>query len=269
MGTLEALDPASPVLRQSIGAMNGATLRVRILYVLRSGCPWRSLPRDLPAWGTVYYYFRKWQGEGVWDRVLEALRMQMRTKEGRDAQPSAGVIESQSIKTSAVRGPEKGYDMGKKIWGRKRHLFVDTQGNLLAVKVTGAQRSDQEGGRMMLSPLKEKFPRMQLLWGDSRYGGTMITWLKIHLGWMMQTVRALTVPKRGVLVPEGTEVDWEQLFPSGFRLLPRRWVVERSFSWLVRWRRLCRDHEGLPESSEAFIKISAFKRMLSHLAPAA
>jgi transposase len=88
-----------------------------ILYVLRSGCPWRSLPRDLPAWNTVYYYFRKWQREGVWDRVLEALRMQMRTKEGRDAQPSAGVIDSQSIKTSAVRGSEKGFDMGKKNLG--------------------------------------------------------------------------------------------------------------------------------------------------------
>jgi len=88
-----------------------------ILYVLRSGCPWRSLPRDLPAWGTVYYYFRKWQREGVWDRVLEALRLQMRTKEGRNAEPSAGVIDSQSIKTSAVRGPEKGYDAGKKNLG--------------------------------------------------------------------------------------------------------------------------------------------------------
>jgi putative transposase len=148
-------------------------------------------------------------------------------------------------------------------------MLVDTQGNLLAVTVTGAQRSDQEGGRMMLSPLKEMFPKMQLLWGDSHYGGTMITWLKIHLGWTMQTVRALTVPKRGVLVPEGTEVDWEQLFPSGFRPLPRRWVVERSFSWIVRWRRLARDHEGLPETSEAFIKLSASRRMLSHLAPAA
>src|SRR5437763_13569127 len=158
---------------------------------------------------------------------------------------------------------------GNKIWGRKRHVLVDSQGHLLAIKVTGAQRSDQEGGRMVLLRLKDKFPRMKLLWGDSHYAGSMITWLKIHLGWIMQPVRALTVPKRGVLVPEGEEVDWDKLFPKGFRPLPRRWVVERSLAWLVRWRRLARDHEGLPETSETFIKISASRRMLSKLAATA
>ena len=146
-------------------------------------------------------------------------------------------------------------------------MLVDSQGHLLAIKVTGAERSDQEGGRALLSPLKEKFPRMKLLWGDSHYAGTMIDWVKLHLGWTMQPVRALTVPKRGVLVPEGEDIDWEKLFPSGFRPLPRRWVVERSFAWITRWRRLTRDHEGLPESSEAFIMLSASYRMLSHLAP--
>ena len=156
---------------------------------------------------------------------------------------------------------------GKKTWGRKRHVLVDTQGHLLAVKVTGAHRSDQHGAKGMLKPLRESFPRMKLLWGDSHYGGTFIGWLRWNVGWTIQTVRALRVPKRGLLVPEGTEVDWDALFPPGFRPLPRRWVVERTFSWITRWRRLCRDHEGLPQSSEAFIKLSASRRFLSILAP--
>jgi transposase len=155
---------------------------------------------------------------------------------------------------------------GKKIWGRKRHALVDTQGHLLAVKVTGADCSDQQGGRALLSPLKPTLPRLSLIWGDSHYGGDFRLWAKMTLGWTVQTIKALTVPKRGVLVSEGEEVDWDKLFPKGFRPQPRRWVVERSFAWITRWRRLCRDHEGLPESSEAFIKLSASQRMLSRLA---
>ncbi len=238
-----------------------------ILYVLRSGCPWRMLPHEFPAWGTVYYYFRRWQREGIWDQVLRALRMQVRRKQDRDQEPSAAIIDSQSIKTSAVRGPEKGYDMGKKIWGRKRHMLVDTQGNVLAVKVLGADSSDQEGGRALLEPLKELLPRMKLVWGDSHYGGTFRIWAKITLGWTIQTIKALTVPKRGLLVSEGEEVDWDKLFPKGFRPQPRRWVVERTFSWIIRWRRLCRDHEGLPSSSEALITIAMCSRMLNILTP--
>ncbi len=157
---------------------------------------------------------------------------------------------------------------GKKIWGRKRHLLVDTQGNLLGVKVLGADGSDQAGAKTLLLPLKDQFPQLKLVWGDSHDAGTFITWLKEQVGWTMQPVRALTVPKRGLLVPEGEQVDWDKLFPSGFRPLPRRWVVERSFAWITRWRRLCRDHEGLPQSSEAFITLSASSRMLTRLAPA-
>lgn len=156
---------------------------------------------------------------------------------------------------------------GKKIWGRKRHALVDTQGNLLEVKVTGAEKSDQEGGRTLLEPLKERLPRVKLVWGDSHYGGTFRTWAKLALGWMIQTIKALTVPKRGLLVNEGEEVDWDKLFPKGFRPQPRRWVVERTFSWIVRWRRLCRDHEGLPSSSEALIQIAMSSRMLHILTP--
>lgn len=165
-------------------------------------------------------------------------------------------------------GLRRATTLEKKIWGRKRHALVDTQGNLLAVKVLGAEGSDQQGGRALLTPLKETFPRIKLIWGDSHYGGTFLTWVKEQLGWTVQTIHALTVPKRGLLVPEEEEVNWDTLFPKGFRPQPRRWVVERSFSWIVRWRRLCRDHEGLPQSSEAFIKLSASYRMLTTLVPA-
>ncbi len=237
-----------------------------ILYVLRSGCPWRLLPHDLPAWGTVYYYFRKWRNEGVWDQVLQALRGRVRQKQGRDEEPSAAVIDSQSIKTSAVRGPEKGVDMGKKIWGRKRHALVDVEGNLMGVKVTAASASDLVGGKKLLEPMKGQFPRMSLIWGDSHYKGTLMEWVKEQLGWDVEVVQGLgTVPDA---VTEQTSPK-KKGSKSVFKVLPRRWVVERSFAWITRWRRLCRDHEGLPESSEAFIKLSASRRMLSHLASVA
>ena len=234
-----------------------------ILYMLRSGCPWRLLPNDLPAWGTVYFYFRTWRIAGIWDKALQGLRNQMRRAQGRDEEPSAAVIDSQSIKTSAVRGEAKGFDMGKKIWGRKRHALVDTQGNLMEVKVTGADDSDLAGGKKMFELLPGRFPRLSLIWGDSRYGGKFLEWVKEHFGWDVQTVRRLgTASDTSTIEPKPTAKSSK----GGFRLEPRRWVVERSFSWIVRWRRLARDHEGLPETSEAFIKISASRRMLSHLA---
>jgi putative transposase len=237
-----------------------------ILYVLRSGCPWRLVPHDLPAWGTLYDYFRTWRNDGTWDKVQKSLLKQVRKKGGRNEEPSAAVIDSQSIKTSAVRGPEKGVDMGKKIWGRKRHALVDTQGHLMEVKVTAASASDLAGAKKMLEPLFTVFSRMQLVWGDSHYRGTLIEWVKEHLGWDVQVVQRL-----GTVSDANTEPSEpkEKGSKGGFNILPRRWVVERSFAWITRWRRLCRDHEGLPESSEAFIKLSASRRMLSHLASVA
>lgn len=116
-------------------------------------------------------------------------------------------------------------------------------------------------------PLRGVLPRLQLLWGDSHYGGTFVTWLKEHLGWKMQTVLRAKIPARGLLVAEGEEPDWEARFPSGFVPLPRRWVVERTFSWISRWRRLARDHEGLPQCSEAFITLAMSRLMLSRLVP--
>ncbi len=148
--------------------------------------------------------------------------------------------------------------------GTKRHALVDTEGNLLEVRVTAASDSDRACGKKLLEPLKELFPRLKLLWGDSHYGGSLIEWVKEHLGWNIQVVHRL-----------GTASDVSTMEPNpatkpskpGFQPLPRRWVVERSFAWITRWRRLCRDHEGLPASSEAFIKLSASRRMFSRLAP--
>ena len=152
----------------------------------------------------------------------------------------------------------------KKIWGRKRHALVDTEGNLLDVKVTAASDSDLAGAKKLLEPLKDHFPRLRLLWGDSHYGGKLIAWTKELLGWDIQVVHRLGTAR------DASTMESTSQMPSskpGFQPLPRRWVVERSFAWMTRWRRLARDHEGLPESSEAFIKLSASYRMLTKLAP--
>jgi putative transposase len=222
--------------------------------VLRRGCPWRWVAHELPAWGSVYGYFRVWPQQGLWEESLQSLGGHLRQQQGRDAQPSAAVIESQSIKTSAVRGPEKGYDAGKKIWGRKRPLPVETQGHLLAVQVPAASRSDLAGAQSLLEPLASLVPRLKRGWGDSPAGGSLIAWSEQQLGGTMQVVRGLSAAaSRGA---------------SGWQVLPSRWVLERTFAWLTRWRRLARDQEGLPQSSEAFLPLSASRRMLSLLAPA-
>jgi putative transposase len=264
----EILEPLIPALCPDAAHVKYTRREIvnGILYVLRSGCPWRLVPHDLPAWGALYYYFRTWRKQGIWDQVQKSLLKQVRQKEGRDEEPSAAVIDSQSIKTSAVRGPEKGFDMGKLIWGRKRNVLVDTQGNLMEVKVTAASASDLSAGKKLLSLLRGRFPRLSLIWGDSHYGGQFLEWVKEQFGWNVQTTRGLATPSNPKMIKPKPSTKPSK---GGFVLESRRWVVERSIAWMTRWRRLCRDHEGLPESSEAFIKLSASRRMLSHLASAA
>jgi putative transposase len=155
----------------------------------------------------------------------------------------------------------------KKIGGRRRHVLVDTQGHLLAIKVLAANRSDQQGARRLLEPLRGVFPRLKHLWGDSAYQGTLIPWLAEQLGCTLEIVRPPKAVTAAGMHPAQVLLLWDQLFPARMRPQSRRWVVERRFAWIVRWRRLCRDHEGLPESSETFIKLSACRRMLSLLAP--
>jgi transposase len=146
-------------------------------------------------------------------------------------------------------------------------VLVDTQGNLLEVKVTAASRSDKQGAQSLLEPVKDLFSRLKLLWGDSHYGGALIAWVQEHLGWRVQVVRGLITAKDSSPTRETTAQQAQKCSNGSFQILPRRWVVERSLAWITRWRRLARDHEGLPESSEAFIKLSASRRMLSLLAP--
>ena len=240
-----------------------------IFYIVRSGCAWRLLPNDLPPWKTVYHYFRAWRLDGTWEQIHALLRERLRTHLGRKAQPTAGIVDSQSVKTTGVGGV-RGYDGGKKVRGRKRPVLVDTQGLLLTLKVHSAAIMDRDGIKLLLEQAKERFPQLSHLWLDSGYNGEDKgkDWVEKVLGWTAEIVRH---PRKitHVWAPEGMEIDWSKILPPrGFRVLPRRWVVERTFSWCGHSRRLSKDYERLCETSEVLMYIAMSRIMLRRLARA-
>jgi putative transposase len=248
-----------------------------IFYLLRSGCQWRMLPNDFPRWPTVYHYFRKWRIDGTWERINQAIRERLRVHLKRDPQPSAGIVDSQSIKTSGVGGEERGYDGGKKIDGRKRHLLVDTEGFVLMAKVHSAKVLDQEGIKLLLERANEKFPRLKHLWLDAGYKGEDKGkgWVQKVLGWTVEIVERPRKPApekvlmrwAAELANEGMKVDWQKLLPPrGFQALPRRWVVERTFAWICHNRRMSKDYERICASGEAFVYAAMSRLMVRRLA---
>jgi len=217
-----------------------------ILYILVSGVQWRMLPKDYPSWQSVYHYFREWRDDGTWQRIHDTLRAKVRQQAGRHKHPTAGAIDSQSVKTTQVAN-ERGYDSGKKVNGRKRHLLVDTMGLLLAVVVTSANVSDPAGARMVFTRLKGSGKKLRRVWADATYRGTLIVWVSMMFGILVQPV----------LRPAGQK---------GFVVQARRWVVERTFAWLTHCRRLSKDYERLTASSEAWIYLAMTRLMLRRLA---
>jgi putative transposase len=253
---LSAVDDATwdliaPVLAQAHGRGRPRVHADRvisnaILYVLRGGIQWRLLPPPFPSWQTVSSRFRRWADSGIWEKLTDTLRGEVRIELGRDPEPSAGVLDSQSVPTGPGGGAV-GYDAGKKVKGRKRHLVVDTPGTVLAVYVTPANGQDPVAAPAVLAQAKAKSARLKLIWADGRYQGPIV----------QAAAQALDLTIAVVSPPAGQK---------GFRVLPRRWTVERTFAWLERYRRLARDWEAASWSASAFISIAASNLVARRLA---
>lgn len=242
----EMLPPAKPGgrprtldMRQVVNA---------ILYLVVGGIQWRMMPREYPKWQSVYHYFREWHDSGLLKRIHDTFRARERKRVGRHKHPTAGCIDSQSVEGTLVPGV-RGYDAGKHVMGRKRHILVDTLGLVLGVHVTPASVSDPAGARQLLCSLGGFCKNLRKIWADGTYRGQLLDWVAARFRFRLEPV----------LRPEGQK---------GFQVLPRRWVVERTFAWFDANRRLSKDYEVLTDTSEAMIYVAMTRLLLRRLAPA-
>lgn len=217
-----------------------------IFYLVKTGCQWRMLPSEFPPWQTVYYYYRQWRDRGIIEEVHTALRNQIRRRAGRQESPSAAIADSQSVK-STHSGPDRGFDGGKLVKGRKRHIVVDTLGLLLAVIVTAANVQDKRGLPLLLERVRDRFDRLEILFVDGGYTSQPLgDWVRRVIGCLMK------------VVPRPAE-------QKGFQVLPKRWIVERTFSWFNSYRRLSKDYEYRTDTSETMIHLAMIRLMLKRL----
>ena len=216
-----------------------------IFYLVKTGCQWRMIPAHFPPWPIVRYYFDRWREQGLIKRMLRRLRGKVRRRAGRKTSPSAAIIDCRSVKTSIVGGPERGFDNHKKVKGRRRHVVVDTMGLLLAVVVHAANVHETKTAPKLLEKLYKRFPRLKRIFADAAYSGALIDQVKERFGWVLDVIK-----RTG----------------QGFQVLPKRWVVERTFSWFEGYRRLSKDYERLPKNSETMVELAMIRLMLNRLA---